>query len=121
MFDQVKNLFEKNGNMPEKIEAPFMVNRFLSMYSKTFFISVELNKRMSRLPNWAIVSFMWINVPHIRPAPYITYIKKKKKNDDKYIGAISNYLCCSIDHAEETLRVLKERKFDYKSFFGKMV
>lgn len=120
MFVQIKNLFEKKVK-PNKIDAPFMVNRFLSMYSGTFNLSVELNKRISRMPNWAITSFFWTNVPYKNPAPYITYIKKNKKNEDKYIGAIARHLCCSDYHAEETIKILKKYKFDYKSYFGQAV
>ena len=114
-FEEVKAIYTG-----EKIELQhsYLVNRIFSFLPQTFLVSSEVNKYITQLPNWAIASIYKNCIPTKKSSPFIPYQKAIKKNEIILTEKISTHLCCSDEHARQTIDVLRRYGHKPESLFG---
>jgi CTP:phosphocholine cytidylyltransferase-like protein len=114
-FEEVKAIYTG-----EEIELKnvYMVNRIFSFLPQTFLISADINNYLNKLPSWAINSIYRNCIPTKKSTPFIPYQKTTQKIDQKLVQKISNYLCCSDEHARQSIDVLRLQGHKPESFFG---
>ncbi|KYK24177.1 hypothetical protein AYK24_06615 [Thermoplasmatales archaeon SG8-52-4] len=115
LFDELNDVFTKKV---DTISNPYMLNRFLSFYPKTFLFVSELNRFMARLPKWAIVAMYNYGFKKLGRAPYINYAKVTKRTEPKLVDKVANALNCNERHARETIDLLRKMGHKPEQFFG---
>lgn len=123
LFGEIGNLFTKNT--PITSETPcknlFIINRFLSMYSDSAVEAFVVNQMSNWLPAWAAQATLIHTLPQRPKGPFIKYIGKRPKEDEKVkelIDKVQGHFKCKRIHAVQIVEVAKAAKYDLHSVFG---
>lgn len=114
-FDEAKAIY--TGEATE-LNHRFMVNKILSYMPEVFLTTAEINKWVYRIPSWAILGVYNACIKHRKSTSYIPYEKAVKLESPVLTNKISTHLCCSTDHAVQTIALLKLEGHKPESLFG---
>lgn len=119
LFEFVKNLFTKEEKIDSSVnfKEGFMVNRFLSMVPEGFIAASESNKYLSRLPEWAVNSFLFHSIEKRKNAPWINFIKAESTRG-KLLDKISKHFNCSAKTALQIKAIFEKQGVDPYSIYG---
>lgn len=122
LFQFINNLFSKKETVTSRTEfkETYMTIRFLSLYPKTFFLAKKANELSSKIPNWATNLFLFHTIKKQDP-PWIKYPKgaeSQKQWPKEAIDKIMKKLCCSQEHAIQTLNILSSKDSDLLESLG---
>ena len=115
IFEELKSVFEsKEFNL----KNPYMINRFLSFYPKTFKLSEECNKYNGRIPN-DLLAKIYVNSIKVNKAPFIRYPGNMKLlMQKKLINNISKTFNCNIEYARQIIKIYRKIGEKPEKFYG---
>ena len=114
-FTTVNRLFTEK-NVP--IDNGYLVNRILSFQPETLFLSTELNKYSTGLPDWATMPLFNLRIKKRKRQPYLQYIKKEKEKDVILSKKISQIFCCNKFHTKQIIDILQKMGKRPEEYFG---
>lgn len=124
MKKKSKSPFEIIGEMfteeDPKIENAFFINRILSYQPATILLAIEVNKRISRLPDWAIKAVYKLSIKKRKSRPFIYYPKSKKASKEhiKLRNKISSAFCTNENHSDQIIELIRKIGESPESYFG---
>lgn len=103
-----------------EVNNPFFVNKILSFQPATILLTIEVNKRLSRLPLWAVNAIYNSGIIKKKSGPYIYYPKftKVKKGHKQLRRKISSLFHTGDRHSDEIIELLKKMGKQIDDYFG---